>query len=181
MYVFGFLTNPHPLTHSLTVGVFLVWRSKTNDSACSDPLIWPKGHVTAICEQIETTVERQKAIDHHWENLVDVSRLFPDLPSWSYLFVESLSNLLRPSFLQICCTLRNSFVAIGALRANGRRPASKHTLPTSYLVWRGISGPSRQCPSHVLETTTLIDDYAWKQSTPKRLIRLYVREGRRPG
>ena len=52
---------------------------------------------------------------HHWEDLIDVSHMFPDLPSRSYLFVESLSNLLRPLFLQtfqICCTFRNSFVAI---------------------------------------------------------------------
>ena len=92
----------------------------------------PKIVSQPFAKQIETTLEQQKAINHHWEDLVDVSPLFPNLPSWAYSFVESLSNILCSLCLhvfQVCCSSRNSFMAIIAFWPNGRRPASKHTSP----------------------------------------------------
>ena len=97
-YVFGFLqTLILSFIHCRRVPGLKI---KTNDSPRSEPLIRPKDRVAAIREQIETTLERQKAIDHHWEDLVDVSPLFPDLSTWAYSFVESLSNILCPLCLQ---------------------------------------------------------------------------------
>jgi enhancer of polycomb-like protein len=60
---------------------------KTNDPTVrSEPIIRPKDRVAAIREQIETTLERQKAMDHHWDDLVDVSPItIINLPA-SYLF-----------------------------------------------------------------------------------------------
>ncbi|KAF9530669.1 enhancer of polycomb-like-domain-containing protein [Crepidotus variabilis] len=73
---------------------------KTNDSSSQvrhEPVIRPKDRVAAIRDQIETTLERQKAIDNHWEDSVNnpyqtqavpyACKLFkfvspPESPSW---------------------------------------------------------------------------------------------------
>ena len=41
---------------------------KTNDGHPSEPVVRPKDRIAPIREQIETTL-----IDHHWEDLIDVS------------------------------------------------------------------------------------------------------------
>ena len=41
---------------------------KTNDVGRSDPVIRPRDRIVLI----KTSLEWQKAIDHHWEDLVDV-------------------------------------------------------------------------------------------------------------
>ena len=54
---------------------------KTNDP--QRPLLRPKERLTQIREQVEQTLTRQKDLDHHWEDQIDVSVffrvLFPNL------------------------------------------------------------------------------------------------------
>jgi len=48
---------------------------RTNDgSGRSEPVVRPRDRIALIRDQVETTLERQKAIDHHWEDMVDVSK-----------------------------------------------------------------------------------------------------------
>jgi len=128
---------------------------KTNDSPRSEPLIRPKDRVAAIREQIEATLERQKATPlgrpHRCESYVPRSSI-------AILFVCRIpikppSSLIPPNFsnmLHLQEFLRGH-------RPNGRRSASKHSSHCPFPVrqgGKGISGPSRQYPSRVLETTT---------------------------
>lgn len=59
---------------------------KTSDANRSEPVIRPKDRIALIREQVETTLERQKAIDHHWEDLVDNPYQPPLVPYSSKLF-----------------------------------------------------------------------------------------------
>jgi enhancer of polycomb-like protein len=62
----------------------------------SEPIIRPKDRVAVIREQIETTLERQKVVDHHWDDLVDVSPInIINLPA-SYLFQNPYQSPLFP-------------------------------------------------------------------------------------
>jgi len=51
-----------------------------------DPVIRPKDRVAMIRDQVEATLERQKLIDHHWEDVVDNPYRSPLLPYASKLF-----------------------------------------------------------------------------------------------
>jgi enhancer of polycomb-like protein len=66
---------------------------KTNDVGRSEPVIRPRDRIVLIREQVETTLERQKAIDHHWEDLVDVSNSVGYLLS---TFTGLLQNPYQP-------------------------------------------------------------------------------------
>jgi enhancer of polycomb-like protein len=56
--------------HSRVPGLKL----RTSEVGRSEPVIRPKDRIALIREQIETTLEQQKAIDHPWEDLANVSR-----------------------------------------------------------------------------------------------------------
>jgi enhancer of polycomb-like protein len=58
-------------------------RIKTND--LQRPLLRPKERITQIREQVDQTLARQKDLDHHWEDQIDVSVFFR-------VFFPSLTN-----------------------------------------------------------------------------------------
>ena len=69
----------------LTVNISRRLKIRPHDDPPPRPevLLRPKERVAMIRELVETTVARQKDIDHHWEDQVDVSQFF--LHSESFL------------------------------------------------------------------------------------------------
>src|SRR6266540_1926341 len=69
--------------------------------------------------------------------------------------IKPPSSLIPPNMLHPQEFLRSHW-SITTKWKEGRLQAHLANLVSG--MTGGISGPSRQCPSHVLETTTLIDD-----------------------
>lgn len=65
---------------------------KTNDP--QRPLLRPKERLTQIREQVEQTLTRQKDLDHHWEDQIDVSVFFEY--SFQILPTLGIRTLIKP-------------------------------------------------------------------------------------